>query len=209
MKNIQVKILKNGALKKILKSKYFIVSDCYIFLLIIGWNKYTIEVPEWFITDFGSIPPIFFFFDKSRYISYILHDYLYSLIWKIININWELPYNQKLADQILIAGLKIEEMNHPWRFLVYKWLQIWGRFNYRKENKEISELKKSQNISWKKIQTYSCNARILRIKCISSYIYFSRNYRLSNNWIGLWKHESSRLVLKKKYECNKSLQRIR
>jgi len=138
---MQVKILKNWTLQKIIWTKYFQVKDYYLFLIIIWRKRYTVKVPEWFITDFWSIPSIFFFFDKSRYISYILHDYLYSLIWKIVNISWELEYNQRLSDEILINWLGAEWMNDRWRTLVLLWLDIWWKYNYKKYNEEISELK--------------------------------------------------------------------
>jgi len=139
---MKVKILKNWTLQKIIWTKYFQVIDYYLFLIIIWRKKYTVKVPEWFITDFWSIPSIFFFFDKTRYISYILHDYLYSLIWNILNINWELEYTQWIADEILYAWLKTERMNTRWRVSVLLWLDIWWKYNYKKYNKEISELKK-------------------------------------------------------------------
>lgn len=140
---MEVKIIKNWTLKKVIWTKYFSVSDSFAFLLIIYWKKYIIRVPKWFITDFGSIPPIFFFFDKSRYISYILHDFLYSLIWEILCISWELEYDQWTADEILFAWLKKEWMNTLWRVLVLLWLYIWWRFSYQKRNKEIEKLKKT------------------------------------------------------------------
>ena len=139
---MKIKIINNWNYKKIIWTKYFIITDKFIFQLKIYWKFYLIIVPEWFITDLGSIPSIFFFFDKSRYISYILHDYLYSLIWKIENINWKLNYNQELVDNILIAWLNTEWMNDRWKIFILIWLSIWWRFNYKKEDKEISKLKK-------------------------------------------------------------------
>jgi len=140
---MQIKISQNWYLQKLIWTKYFVITKEYIFLLIIYGKKYTIKVPKGFVTDFGSIPPMFFFFDKSGYISYILHDYLYSLIWKIVNINWELDYNQMLADEILTEWLKEEWMNETWRNLVSIWLTIWGKYNYKKRNGEISKIKKT------------------------------------------------------------------
>ncbi len=129
-------------LQKVIWTKYFIVTDYFLFLVIIWKNKYNIKVPNWFITDFGSIPSPFFFFDKTKYVSYILHDYLYSLIWEITNIEWYLEYNQALSDEILYHWLEEEWMNNIWRILVLIWLDIWWRYNYKKYNKEISDLKK-------------------------------------------------------------------
>lgn len=141
--NMKIKILINWDLKKIIWTKYFIVSSDFLFLLIIYWKKYHIRVPKWFITDFGSIPPIFFFFDKSRYISYILHDFLYSLIWQTISINWILEYDKNIADEILVAWLKAEWMIESGQVLVLLWVSIWWKPYYKKRNEEISNLKKT------------------------------------------------------------------
>lgn len=143
---MKVKILINWNLQKIIWTKYFIVTSEYSFLLIIYWKKYSVKVPEWFITDFWSIPSIFFFFDKSKYISYILHDFLYSLIWEIKSIYWIYEYNQFIADQVLIAWLEVEWMNDSWRVLVLIGLTIWWEYNFKKANKEISTLKQTLQI---------------------------------------------------------------
>lgn len=140
---MKVKILINWNLQKIIWTKYFIVTSEYSFLLIIYWKKYSVKVPKGFITDFWSIPSIFFFFDKSKYVSYILHDFLYSLIWEIKSIQWIFKYNQSLADEILIAWLDTEWMNETWRVLVCIWLMIWWKYNYKKVSKEISLLKQT------------------------------------------------------------------
>lgn len=142
---MKVKIIQNWTHQNIIWTKYYIIDIPYIVELRIWLKTYIIVVPKWFITDLGSIPSIFFFFDKSRYIFYILHDYLYSLVWKIVNIYWKLNYNQNLADEILFNWLGIEWMNNTWRVLVLSWLDIGWRFNYKKENKEISRLKKTLN----------------------------------------------------------------
>lgn len=139
---MKVKILQNWTLQNILWTKYFQVDLPYIFELEYNSKKHTINVPKWFITDLGSIPPVLFIFDKSRYISYILHDYLYSLVWEIVSIYGKLEYNQDLSDRILCEWLKLEGMNKTGRELVYLWLYCFWKGNYKKVNKEISELKR-------------------------------------------------------------------
>jgi hypothetical protein len=143
---MQVKIIKNWQVKKIMGTKYFIVTDSFIFLLEHYWNKYTIEVPINFITDFWSIPAIFWFFDKTKYISYIMHDYLYSYIWQIESIKWVYRYDRSLADDILTKWLENEWMNKIWYSIVRIWVEIWWHNHYKKKNKEISELKLKLNI---------------------------------------------------------------
>lgn len=152
-----INILENWSLKKIIGTKYFVVSSYYEFELKMYWKTYQIIVPEWFITDLGSIPPIFFFFDKARYVSYIMHDFLYNHIWKIIDKEtWEeLNYNQMDSDDYLCVWLKKEWMWWFWIWQVSVWLLIWGRFNFKTKKKKILKLIEERpnlrNLSFKKI----------------------------------------------------------
>ena len=143
---MQVTIIKNWQLQKIVWTKYFLVTDSFFFLVIYYWKKYTIRVPENFITDFWSIPAIFWFFDKTKYISYIMHDFLYSYIWSIKSIKWEYNYYRSLADDILKAWLENEWMNNIWQLIVRICVEIWWESHYKKKSKEISELKLKLNI---------------------------------------------------------------
>jgi len=139
---MEITIIKNWSLKKVIWTKYFEVLDNYIFELLFYWETYTINIPVWFITDFWSIPNIFFNFDKTKYISYIMHDYLYSLIWKITKEKWvELVYTRRMADDMLEYWLKHEWMIYPWRKLVSLWLFIWWRFCYKKRDLKLSIIK--------------------------------------------------------------------
>lgn len=143
---MQVTIIKNWQLQKIIGTKYFLVTDSFIFSLNHYWNNYTIEVPVNFITDFWSIPAIFWFFDKTKYVSYIMHDYLYSYIWEIKSIKWEYNYDRSLADDILKAWLENEWMNNIWQLIVRIWVEIWWESHYKNKSKEISDLKLKLNI---------------------------------------------------------------
>ena len=124
-----------------------------------------IKIDKWFITDFWSIPAIFFSFNKTKYISYILHDFLYSLKYKIYKIElkkektkikWkktlkfldvydlkETEIDKKWADNILYDMLKYEGMSDLWIKLVKIWLTIWGWFNFRKRDTQITKIKRN------------------------------------------------------------------
>ena len=153
---MRIQILKNWSLKKIIWTKYFEITDDYIFRLYYWKEKYIIIIPVSFLSDFGSIPAIFFNFDKTRYISYLLHDYLYSYIWKImLDTNdtellrwelWEMVYDQEFADDILISWLETEWMNRAWRKTIALWLFIWWRFCFKTKKKKISRLKRQIQI---------------------------------------------------------------
>ena len=132
-----MKIVQNWTYRNIIWTKYKQVREPYSFYVVINWKSYTIIVPEWFITDLWSIPPIFFIYDRSKYISYILHDYLYSLIWKI----GDLEYTQEIADILLDEWLELEWMSRTWITGINIWLSIWGKYKYKKRNQEISDLK--------------------------------------------------------------------
>jgi len=142
---MKINIIKNWTLKKIIWTKYFIVYEEFSFWMEAYWKKYNINIPKWFLTDCGSIPPIFFYFNKSKYISYIMHDFLYNYIWEIILDGQSKKYNQLESDEILIAWLKTEGMNKIWRIQVLIWLSLFGRFNFKKKNKQISLMKKLIN----------------------------------------------------------------
>lgn len=143
---MKITIIKNWQLQKIVWTKYFLVTDSFLFLVTNYWQKYTIRVPENFITDFWSIPAVFWFFDKTKYVSYIMHDYLYSYIWEIKSIKWVYSYDRSLSDDILANWLKNEWMNEIWHSLVRIWVEIWWSNHYKKKSKEISELKLKLNI---------------------------------------------------------------
>lgn len=143
---MKIKLIKNWKLKKIIWTKYFIVTDYFAFLLILYWKKYYIRVPENFITDFWSIPAIFFLFDKTKYVSYILHDFLYSPIWLITSINWPYMYDRSFSDDILLNSLRSEWMRNIWSLIVRIWVEIWWESHYKKRSSEISDLKLRLNI---------------------------------------------------------------
>jgi len=142
-----MKILKNWSIQKVIWTKYFIVTDSFKCSVTVYWEKYNILIPEWFLSDLGSIPSIFFFFDSSKYISYLFHDYTYSLIWDIVDDEWySLVYDQETADNILDKWLELEWMLEFWRNLVRIWLFIWWRFNFQKRDRKLSEIKRELNL---------------------------------------------------------------
>jgi len=148
---IDIRLSKEWTLQKILWSQYFIVKESYIFSIFeehdIVWN---VEIPEWFITNLGSIPPILFMFDKIWYVSYIFHDYLYSLVW-FVNINWKIRSMTRCeSDNLLKKWLKNEGMSVLWYNVVYVWLKLfWGLF-FKRLDDDISSLKYNKMKIWEK-----------------------------------------------------------
>ena len=144
----RITLEEEWTLKKVSWTKFFKVQSQYVFHLYNNNSLIaTITVPEWFLTDFGSIPSIFFFFDKTRYISYILHDYLYSLLWNVVfkdKIRW---VSRREADFILNLWLKSEWMNTIWTTIVDLWLLLWGYYNYKVHKLEIKNIISNFNIN--------------------------------------------------------------
>lgn len=79
-----VKFNKNWNLKKKIGNDLWEVRTPFVWLIDYEkklWDK--IIIKEWFQTNFGSIPRIFWsIFDKNKYVAYILHDWL---VWERFN----------------------------------------------------------------------------------------------------------------------------
>lgn len=119
-----VQLLKNGTLLKVSNSDMFIV--CKQFVWYINYEQKTgkITVPKGFATDLGSIPPLFRpFFNRNKYVAYILHDYLYH----------KKCFSRKLADKIFFEALRVEKCPLINVVLMYMAVRIFGRkyFNYK------------------------------------------------------------------------------
>ena len=132
-----ISLWQNGLLKKVPSSKYFEVKQPFYWYVDYSNKKEIITVYEWFCTDFWSIPkPLRIFFNPSRYIWYILHDYLYSKSWTIYETThtwFEISYTRKDADLILLETLHLEWASFIERWLIYIWVRCcWGLFFKRK-----------------------------------------------------------------------------
>ena len=121
-----IKLEKNWLLRKIPNSNCWEVME--YFSWIVNWKDKSglIIVPKLFKTDFGSIPQIFWiFFNPTRYVAYILHDFLYSkkYYWKL---------SRKEADVILYQALKVEWMWFLKRYIIYFAVRTFWRKYFRK-----------------------------------------------------------------------------
>ncbi len=120
-----IKTLKNWHLMKKSWTNDWLVMKPFVWFLDYNNRKWKIEVPLGFITDFGSIPQLLWiFFNPTKFVSYILHDYLYSNPWLL---------TRKECDIILIEALKIEWMWLLKRILIYLAVRLFGR-RYFKNN---------------------------------------------------------------------------
>ena len=119
-----VLILENWYLLKKSWTNDWLVMKPFVWFLDYENRTWKIQVPLGFRTDFGSIPQIFWiFFNPTRYVAYILHDYLYS---------WMTHYSRKEADIILYQALKVEWMWFLKRYIIYLAVRIFWRKFFRK-----------------------------------------------------------------------------
>jgi len=167
-----IKLWHNWLLKKIPKSNFWEVKEEFYWYIDFENKRGKIIVPVWFKTNFWSIPRLLrIFFDPTKYIWYIVHDYLYSEEWVIeLNDWWETWYTRKESDQILIATLNLESARIIEKFCIYIWVRIWWFLFYKNFLWKIFKwLKKDLNIIF-----------ILQLLCfiiiLISIIYLIKNY---------------------------------
>lgn len=107
------------------------VLDDYKFKVIESFEYYVgnmdsdevIIVPEGFITDFASIPRIFWSIlpPHGRYAkAAVIHDYLYTNAIK----------NKKYADEVFKEAMKVLNVNDTVIFIMYKAVSWFGKGNY-------------------------------------------------------------------------------
>jgi len=110
----------NWLLQKFPWTKFWVVKESFFWYIDYQNKKGKIIIPEWFVTDMWSIPRfLWIFFDKSKYISYILHDYNYKIG----------KYTRKQCDLMLLEWLHIENASFIERTLIYIGVRIgWALF---------------------------------------------------------------------------------
>lgn len=133
-----VQLGQNGLLQK-LQGEIFEVREEFFWYLDYQKKNPFVIVPEGFQTNFGSIPRIMrVFFTPTKYLGYILHDYLYSWSWKIIYQDddeySEVQYTRKEADLILRNCLKVEGAWFLERNMIYLWVRIWWFLHYESQS---------------------------------------------------------------------------
>jgi hypothetical protein len=134
MKFTQAVLKKNWLLRKIPRSKYWRVEEEFVWFLDYESKKEWVEIHKWFKTDFGSIPKILQnIFNPTKYLAYILHDFLYSKEWVIRSKNWNIiNYTRKEADLILLEALRVEWASIFERLFVYLGVRLGGFLFFKK-----------------------------------------------------------------------------
>ena len=118
-----LKIHKNWLLKKIPWTELFQVQESFIWYLDYDNKQWQVIVPEWFETNFWSIPRFMRpFINRTKYIAYILHDYLWSKDSEIIY--WNIVFSPTFmeSNQILRDAMSVEWAGFFERYIIYIWL---------------------------------------------------------------------------------------
>jgi len=129
----------------------------YIVLRDLNWKPnnpengvYEVTVPEGFVTDLASIPPIFYAVlrpdDKYAHAA-VVHDYLY----------WKQNRSRREADRILLSAMEDLEVSKAVRLLIYRAVR-WGGGNSWERNRKskedggqriLSQFPQDPKITWK------------------------------------------------------------
>lgn len=133
-----IQLGQNWLLQK-LQGEIFEVKQDFFWFLDYEKHNPIVTVPKGFQTNFWSIPRIMrVFFTPTKYLAYILHDYLYSWLWKIIYEDdfeiSEVQYNRKEADLILRNCLKVEGAWFLERNMIYLGVRIWWFLHYESQS---------------------------------------------------------------------------
>lgn len=97
----------------------------------IGKTKDKIVVPSGFVTDYASIPELFWLFDLSPHEQYsraaIIHDYLY----------WSQVCTQEQADRLMFIAMQESKVGWLRRWLVYGAVKLFGGSSWDDNTKEL------------------------------------------------------------------------
>lgn len=121
----------NWSLIKNIGTNLWTINSAFFWYLDYGKKDYVIEVEEWFVTDFWSIPRfLWIFFSPTKYIIYIAHDKLYKNPYVYIkDTKIQRRLTRKECDQVLLDGLTLEWAKVVERICVYLGVRVgWWLF---------------------------------------------------------------------------------
>jgi len=135
VKSFWWKFFTNWLLEKQIWNDLWTVKKSFQWIIDYDTKSYTIIVPIWFETDLGSIPkPLWIFFDKTKYVWFILHDYMISQVGKhIFSDKWVKTITRKIADEILIEAMNYEWASSIEKFFIYIWVRIGSLFKFKRK----------------------------------------------------------------------------
>jgi hypothetical protein len=99
----------------------------------------TINVPAGFVTDFASIPQLFWnilppwgTYGKAA----VVHDYLYGRQGVLTEMSPPWKYTRKQADEILLEGMKVLGVNWCTRWIIYTAVRNFGGWAWEARSKK-------------------------------------------------------------------------
>lgn len=135
-----VSLYAEGTLAKKSGTRMWTVCTPFVWFLDYENKKGAIVVPVGFEFDFGSIPqPLRWGFDPTRYLAYLLHDYMYSLLKEARHDRTLYKNKRKEADDALYDALRVEGMPMIKAWLVWVAVRLFGGMYQKllwKNNKE-------------------------------------------------------------------------
>ena len=122
-----IKQFKEWTLIKKSATNLWIVKESFTWYIDYENKKWEVTVPEWFEFDFWSIPRwLRWLFNPTKYLAYLLHDYLYNNLQKRKDKPITYNYERRIADDILYEALKVEGMIFIWRYIIWKAVHLFG-----------------------------------------------------------------------------------
>lgn len=88
-----------------------------------------IKIPSGFVTDFASVPRIFWSIippDGKYSQAAVLHDYLYSRMGEVEHGDYTQVYTRKECDKIFLEAMKVLGVGWLKRRVMYRAVRIWG-----------------------------------------------------------------------------------
>ena len=131
-----VKLHKNWLLKKISHDTWEVQEE-FVWLIHYENSGYFVRVPKGFQTNFGSIPRLLrVFFNPTKYLAYVLHDFLYGKDGAIIHDNYieevRVDYTRKDADNIMREAIKVEKSWIIERNSIYLGVRLFWFLHYER-----------------------------------------------------------------------------
>lgn len=106
----------------------------------------TITVPKGFVTDFASVPRVFWNI-YPRWGKYgnaaVIHDYLY----------WEQIFSRKKSDDIFLEGMEVLGVSYFDRKIIYNIVRLFSWISW-KNNRKYREEGKSKIIDLSELENY-------------------------------------------------------
>lgn len=123
-----------------LRKKLWVVKESFQFYSGEKEDGKVIVVPEGFVTDFASIPRLFWIIltpDGQYTQAAVLHDYLYSVRGKVKNPGSDeiIVFSRKDCDDIFLEGMQVLGVPFWKRSVMHRAVRMFGWIPWNKKEK--------------------------------------------------------------------------